>query len=226
MHATWGCFQVLSIGRVARNENRFAVLANKRDVCSIVRFSGSNRKFRSIQAGGRGLGLGEKKGHALCTRNHSDGCLAGICGSAAATVIEIAEPREMPSGQVTVDANALLSALEAEGKVAIYGIYFDSGKAEIKPELQAQLEEMGKLMKSQPGLKVFIVGHTDNQGQFDFNVTLSRQRAQAVVDALTKNFGIAAARMIPYGVASVAPVASNAEEAGRAKNRRVELVKQ
>jgi OmpA-OmpF porin, OOP family len=132
----------------------------------------------------------------------------------------------MPSGQVTVDSKSLLSGLEAEGKVAIYGIYFDTGKAEIKPESQAQLEEMGKLMKSQPGLKVFIVGHTDNQGQFDFNVTLSRQRAQAVVDALTKNFGIAVARMIPYGVASVAPVASNAEEAGRAKNRRVELVKQ
>jgi OOP family OmpA-OmpF porin len=151
---------------------------------------------------------------------------AASATDAAATVIEIAEPREMLSGQVTVDAKSLLSGLEAEGRVAIYGVYFDTGRAEIKPESQPQLEQMAELMRSLPVLKVLVVGHTDNQGEFDSNVTLSRQRAQAVVDALAKNFGIAATRMKPYGVASAAPVASNTDETGRARNRRVELVKQ
>ena len=145
---------------------------------------------------------------------------------APATFIEIAEPKEMESGQVTVDANALMSDLTSEGKVALYGIYFDTGKAEIKPESKPQLEEMGKLLKDHTAFKVFIVGHTDNQGTFENNVILSKQRAAAVIDALVKTYGIDARRMIPYGVANVAPVASNAEETGRAKNRRVELVSQ
>lgn len=143
------------------------------------------------------------------------------------TYIEIAEPQAMEGGQVTVNADGLKSALQSSGKIALYGIYFDTGKSEIKAEeSRTQLDEMAKLLKSQPALKVYIVGHTDNQGNLDANQTLSQQRAQAVVAALSKQYQIPAARLASKGVASLAPVAPNTDEAGRAKNRRVELVVQ
>lgn len=142
------------------------------------------------------------------------------------TYIEIAEPKAMLGGQVTVDANVLKGRLQSEGKVALYGIYFDTGKAVLKPQSRAQLDEMAKLLKSQPAIKVYVVGHTDNAGGLDGNMTLSQQRAQAVVDALTGQYGIAPQRLLGRGVASLAPVAGNGDESGRARNRRVEMVLQ
>jgi len=144
--------------------------------------------------------------------------------NAAATVIEIAEPKAMLSDQVRVDADAMAKGLAAEGKVVLGGVYFDTGKATLKGESDPQLQEMARLLKSQPALQVFIVGHTDNQGGFEANVLLSKQRAEAVRDALVTKLGVEAKRITPYGVASVSPVASNAAEPGRALNRRVELV--
>jgi OmpA-OmpF porin, OOP family len=146
-----------------------------------------------------------------------------------AIFVEIAEPKAMTTGQVTVnlDAVALQAGLQNEGKVALYGIYFDTGKSELKAESKGQLDEMAKLLQSQPTLKVYIVGHTDNQGALDANVTLSQQRAQAVASALAAApYKIDARRMVARGVASLAPVASNAADDGRARNRRVELVLQ
>jgi outer membrane protein OmpA-like peptidoglycan-associated protein len=143
----------------------------------------------------------------------------------AATYIEIVEPKAMPTGQVTVDAKAIGAGLQAEGKVALYGLFFDTGKADIKPDSNAQLDQMAATLKAQPALKVLIVGHTDNAGAVDANLTLSQGRAQAVVAALTQR-GIAANRLQARGVANFAPVASNAGEDGRAKNRRVEMVLQ
>lgn len=142
----------------------------------------------------------------------------------AATVIEIAEPKAMQADQVSVDAAAMAKGLAAEGKITLQGIYFDTGKATLKPESDAQLKEMAKLLSDQPKLAVLIVGHTDNQGNFDANLQLSKQRATAVRDALVTRFKCDAARITPYGAANVAPVASNANEAGRTLNRRVELV--
>lgn len=142
----------------------------------------------------------------------------------AATVIEVAEPKAMQSGQVQVDAAAMAKGLAAEGKITLQGIYFDTGKATLKPESDVQLKEMAKLLTEQPELAVFIVGHTDNQGSFENNLQLSKQRATAVRDALVTRFKSDAARITPYGAANVAPVASNSNEAGRTLNRRVELV--
>lgn len=144
----------------------------------------------------------------------------------AATYLEFVEPRPMPTGQVTVDAKAMQGGLEAEGRVALYGIYFDTGKAELKPESKPQLDEMARLLQGQPALKVYIVGHTDNQGTLEANLQLSQQRAQAVVAALAGPYKIDAKRLQGRGVASLAPVAGNGNEAGRARNRRVELVLQ
>lgn len=87
-------------------------------------------------------------------------------------------------------------------------------------------KEIAKLLKADAKLKLYVVGHTDNAGTFDYNLRLSKDRAAAVVTALTAKHGIAAARLLPFGAGPAAPVASNDAEAGRAKNRRVELVKQ
>ena len=144
----------------------------------------------------------------------------------AAVAVQIIEPQAMVGGQVTVNADAMKQALGAEGKIALYGIYFDTGKAELKAESKAQLEQMAKLLREQAALKVFIVGHTDNQGAFDANLSLSQHRAEAVVSTLIKDYQIAAHRLQAKAAASIAPIASNANEAGRAKNRRVELVAQ
>ncbi len=110
--------------------------------------------------------------------------------------------------------------------MALYGIYFDTDKAELKPESEPTLVEISKLLKADAKLKLFVVGHTDNVGTFDHNLKLSQASAAAVVAALTKKHGVAAARLTPFGAGPTSPVASNAAEAGRAKNRRVELVAQ
>jgi len=94
----------------------------------------------------------------------------------------------------------------------------------IKPESKPTLDEIAKLLSGQPELSVFIVGHTDNQGAYDYNIDLSRKRAAAVAAALAKSCNIAPARMRTAGVGFLAPVGSNATEDGRALNRRVELV--
>jgi outer membrane protein OmpA-like peptidoglycan-associated protein len=143
-----------------------------------------------------------------------------------ATVVQIVQPQSMESGKVTVDAGAIARGLQADGKMALYGVYFDTGKSELKPESKAQLAEMAKLLQGNAALRVFVVGHTDNQGSVEANLALSRARAQAVVDALVKSHKIDAKRLGAAGVAGYAPVASNAAETGRAKNRRVELVVQ
>lgn len=144
----------------------------------------------------------------------------------AAVAVQIIEPVEMPTGQVTVNADAMNQALSTEGRIALYGLFFDTGKAVIKPESKSQLDEMARMLKDNPVLKVYIVGHTDSQGLLDGNITLSRARAQAVVDALVKTYKLDVKHLAAAGVASYAPIASNASEAGRAKNRRVELVLQ
>jgi outer membrane protein OmpA-like peptidoglycan-associated protein len=144
----------------------------------------------------------------------------------AGTFLEIIESKPMQTGQVTVDAKALQSGLASEGKIALYGIYFDTGKAVVKPESGGQLAEMAKLLQAQPSLKVYIVGHTDNQGSLEANMGLSQQRAQAVVAALAGPLKVDPKRLRASGVASLAPVATNATEEGRARNRRVELVVQ
>jgi len=127
---------------------------------------------------------------------------------------------------IVADAEALARDIRTAGKVAVYGIYFDTGKADVKPESAPTLQEIAKLLKNDPGLQVYVVGHTDNVGQLDFNMKPSMARAQAVVATLASQYGLDAARMKPQGVGPLAPVASNEDEQGRAKNRRSELVKQ
>jgi OOP family OmpA-OmpF porin len=125
---------------------------------------------------------------------------------------------------VAIDADGMARDIGETGKVAIYGILFDTGKAELKSESGPALVEIAKLLKGNPALKVYVVGHTDMTADLAANLKLSQARAQSVVNALVGQHGIAAARLIPYGDGPYAPVASNKTEEVRAKNRRVELV--
>ncbi|HLP73129.1 MAG TPA: OmpA family protein [Bacteroidales bacterium] len=134
--------------------------------------------------------------------------------------------KEAMAQDVVADAASLSNSLKQTGKVAIYGIYFDTGKSVLKPESDAAVAEIGKLMKSDPSLKIYVVGHTDNAGAYDSNIRLSMDRATAVVNALVTKQSVNVARLKACGNGPTAPVASNDTEEGKALNRRVELVKQ
>jgi outer membrane protein OmpA-like peptidoglycan-associated protein len=127
---------------------------------------------------------------------------------------------------VVADAASFGNDLKATGHVAVEGIFFDTGKSVLKSESTPALKEVAKLLGADPSLKLWVVGHTDSVGAIEGNMKLSQARAEAVVTALTTTHGIAAARLKGYGVGPLAPVASNDGDDGRAKNRRVELVKQ
>ena len=126
---------------------------------------------------------------------------------------------------VVANADALKSGLADSGHVEVPGILFDFGKSELKPESQAAIQEIAKLLQSNPALRLWVVGHTDAVGSAESNVALSNARAAAVVQALTQRNGIDSKRLAPFGNGPYAPVASNDGEDGRARNRRVELVK-
>lgn len=138
--------------------------------------------------------------------------------------VDVLEVRRQASEVVVLKAGELDERIQSEGKVALRGLYFDTGSARIKSESRPVLAEIAALLKKRSGLNVLVVGHTDNRGGFDYNVDLSRRRAAAVVRALNEHHGVAASRLKAYGVGAVAPAASNATERGRARNRRVELV--
>jgi OmpA-OmpF porin, OOP family len=143
----------------------------------------------------------------------------------AIVLLDVLEAAPMETRMVTVDAATMAKDIAATGRIALYGIYFDTDKTEIKPESSETLSEIAALLKQDPKLTLHVVGHTDNVGGDDYNMDLSRRRAAAVVSALASQHGIAAGRLKPAGVGPLAPVASNDGDDGRAKNRRVELVK-
>ena len=139
--------------------------------------------------------------------------------------VEIIEKEAMKQ-EIVADAKFMAEGISSTGHVAIYGIYFDFNKSDIKPESEPALNEIAKLLIGNPNLKVFIVGHTDNVGGVDYNMKLSQARADAVVKALTTKHKVNPQSLKAYGVGQMAPVAPNKTEEGRAKNRRVELVEQ
>ena len=134
------------------------------------------------------------------------------------------EIKPMEEGLVTADT--MMEDMTRTGRVVIYGIYFDTGKADVKPESEPVLKEMVKLLQQNSELKLYIVGHTDNVGDLTHNMKLSQNRADAVVKTLVSKYGVDTKQLKAYGVGFLAPVASNKTEEGRAKNRRVELVEQ
>lgn len=142
------------------------------------------------------------------------------------TFLTVVEVKPMESGLITLNAASLANDITRTGHASVYGIYFDTAKADVKPESDATLNEISKLLQQDPKLKLYVVGHTDNVGTLASNMDLSKRRGDAVVKVLTTKYNITATRLSAQGDGPTAPVASNDSEDGRAKNRRVELVKQ
>jgi OmpA-OmpF porin, OOP family len=126
---------------------------------------------------------------------------------------------------IVVDANSMLGDLNSQGRVALYGIYFDFDKSDVKPESDPTLKEISKLLSENTKLNLFVVGHTDNVGDYNYNMKLSEARADAVVKTLVSKYNVDKNRLTPAGVGPLAPVTINDTEEGKAKNRRVELIK-
>lgn len=139
-------------------------------------------------------------------------------------VIDIIEVEAVEDDFIFVNADIMKNEIEANGKIALYGIYFDTDKAIIKPESEPTFKEIVKLLSSNPSLNVYVVGHTDMTGSFSHNLKLSKDRAAAVVKELTTKYKISKNRLTADGVGPLAPAASNSNAKGREKNRRVELV--
>lgn len=140
-------------------------------------------------------------------------------------IVHVVEPKARDKKMVVVEAAKMEESLSATGSISLYGIYFDTDKADIKPESDPTLKEIAALLEGDPKMAVIVVGHTDSQGAFDYNLDLSLRRAQAVKAALTGRYGIEAGRLTAAGAGMMAPIASNDSDEGRAKNRRVALVK-
>jgi outer membrane protein OmpA-like peptidoglycan-associated protein len=139
-------------------------------------------------------------------------------------LVDIIEETIMKDDLIKVSADEMLKAIEADGKIALYGIYFDFDKTDIKPESEATLIEIAKLLKNNPQINLYVVGHTDMKGSLDYNINLSKNRADAVVRHLVDNYSIGKGRLSSQGVGPLAPVSTNKTEDGREFNRRVELV--
>jgi outer membrane protein OmpA-like peptidoglycan-associated protein len=171
---------------------------------------------------------GQKIDVSLYVTEYQDGLTCGNTVEKGQVILQLALVKSgaMQSKMVTVSASDIQKGIDSQGHIAIYGIYFDTNKTDLKPESKPSLDQVAMYLKQNPGMKIHVVGHTDNVGTLDFNLKLSRARAASVVAALVRDYGVPAARLNPAGVASLAPVAPNTTEDGRAKNRRVELIPQ
>jgi len=149
----------------------------------------------------------------------------GILAGTVVARVDVIETKAMQNRMVEVKAEEMEKQINTTGRVALYGIYFDFNKATLKPESDAALEEVQKLLKADPSLKLLVVGHTDNVGEFELNRDLSNRRAASVVEALSSRYGIASQRLFPFGCSFASPAAPNTTDEGRGKNRRVELVR-
>lgn len=145
-------------------------------------------------------------------------------GGSGKTGCQVTIAETQPMEYKMVEAAEMALSISERGSVALYGIYFDFDQATIKPESKPSLGEISKLMEESKDLKIIVVGHTDNQGSYKYNMDLSKRRAEAVVRSLIDDYGISSDRLEHGGAGYLAPVSSNRTEEGRAKNRRVELV--
>ena len=140
--------------------------------------------------------------------------------------VRLIEARTKQMEQRMVDAAEMRRSIAETGRVALYGIYFDTDSAVVKPESEPTLSEIAALLASQPDVKLIVVGHTDDQGSYEHNLDLSRRRAEAVRAQLVEAHGVGAPRLRSAGVGYLAPAASNDDATGRQLNRRVELVQE
>ena len=142
----------------------------------------------------------------------------------ATILVDVIEEKAAETDLITINAEAMGKDIDELGRVVLDGLFFDHDKATLTPESKPALDEIAKFLTMRPELSVYVVGHTDSTGSFDYNETLSRDRAGAVAAALVDRYGIAAERLEAHGVGPLVPVFTNQSDVGRGKNRRVELV--
>ncbi|MFK8017145.1 MAG: OmpA family protein [Gammaproteobacteria bacterium] len=147
----------------------------------------------------------------------------GLPGWGTEYMLDIIEPKALVTDRVSISVDDMIAALDRTGKVAIYDIFFDTGKSELKTQSDPVLANIATLLSQRGALSLYVVGHTDDTGRLELNRGLSEQRAQAVVDALVER-GVARRRLLAFGAGPFAPAATNRDDGGRATNRRVELV--
>lgn len=137
-------------------------------------------------------------------------------------ILQIITPKKLENKMVKEDMSFILGQLKEKGKVDLYGIFFDTDMAQLKPQSAEVIAEIAKALQQDPSLRLQVAGHTDNVGSPDHNMALSQARAASVVSALVAK-GVAPDRLSAKGYGSSRSVTTNDTEEGRAKNRRVEL---
>jgi OOP family OmpA-OmpF porin len=153
---------------------------------------------------------------AVTTTQHSKDTVA--------ILVDVIEARAAETDLVIVNADAMGKDIDEIGRVVLDGLFFDHDKATLTAQSKPALDEIARFLAMRPDMAFYVVGHTDSTGSFDYNEQLSRDRAAAVVAALIDGYGVPRERLEPHGVGPLLPVFANASEAGRGKNRRVELV--
>ncbi len=141
-------------------------------------------------------------------------------------VLDLMQPAAREQKVSVLSRESIASDLARSGKAVLYAIYFDFDSAVVKPESAPQLEQLAAFLAASPDVRVYVVGHTDGRGTVAYNADLSIRRATAIVTALGRDYKVAGSRVSPQAVGELAPVSTNETEAGRALNRRVEIVKQ
>ena len=181
-----------------------------------------------------GLGIGFpnwKDNHSfIVARGHEDGkdiyaiIYTLVDDNYTLITQDVIEVEAVETGLVSVDN--ISSDITKKGHIAIYGIHFETGKSTLKTESAGALTTIADYINKHPDKKFYIVGHTDNTGDFSANMTLSEDRAKSVMTELTAKYHVNIGQLKAYGVSSLVPVFSNTTEEGKAKNRRVEIVEQ
>lgn len=139
-------------------------------------------------------------------------------------IIEELQSAAMEEGTVALTLDVLRDAMANEGRIAIYGLYFDTGSSVLNAESGDALDTIVAYLGEHPQRHFYVVGHTDDEGSFEHNMALSSARAKAVIQAIAERLPQAARQLSSHGVGPLSPVATNDDGDGRALNRRVELV--
>lgn len=140
--------------------------------------------------------------------------------------IRVVETKDMDGGKIGfIGADDMQKAIDEKGRVSLYGIHFDFDRDTVRDDSKPTLDEIARLLRTDPSLRLSVVGHTDAKGAADYNRELSQRRAANVRSALVATYAIDATRLESRGAGAAEPVATNDDEEGRARNRRVELVR-
>ena len=190
----------------------------------------------SVSTDGNGVYFSYNEWHHVAISFNKRACKIYVDGIRVVNIPNMMKPTSMwmwsngnqayfKNFRIAKGAVPLYDRMISDGKFITYGITFDVGKSTIKPESMGEINRIVTLMKENPELKFSVEGHTDNTGNPTQNQTLSEARSQAIVDKLVES-GISADRLTAVGKGQNSPIADNNTEEGRAKNRRVEFVKQ